>query len=62
MYEYDDVKQAYKAIIEVGKKQCGMFGAIAAQAQHKKNMSTLKGKAQELYVLLLNDVEINYQK
>ena len=62
MYSYDDVKQAYTAIIEVGKKRGGMFGSVGAQIQHKKNLMKLEGNAKELYIKLLEDKEINYQK
>ena len=62
MYTYDEVKQAYAAIIEVGKKRAGLFGSVGAQIQHKKNLMTLKDKAKELYIKLLEDKEINYQQ
>ncbi len=62
MYDYNDVKQAYTAIIEVGKKRVGLFGSVGAQIQHKKNLMTLEGNAKELYIKLLEDKEINYQQ
>ena len=61
MYSYDDVKKAYAAIIEVGKKQAGMFGSVGAQVQYQKNLRTLDGKARELYIKLIEDKDINYK-
>lgn len=60
-YSYEDVKQAYKAIIEVGKANViGLFGPLSAQVKHKQNLKKLDGSARELYEKLLNDDEINY--
>ena len=61
MYSYNDVKKAYAAIIEVGKKQAGMFGSVGAQVQHQKNLRMLDGKARELYIKLIEDKDINYK-
>ena len=65
-YNYEDVKQAYKAIIEVGKvsastSMLGTFGGnFLVQNQHRKNLKNLDGAALELYEKLLNDEDINY--
>lgn len=60
-YSYDDVKKAYKAIIEVGKANVsGLFGPLSAQLKHKQNLKELEGSAKELYEKLLNDESINY--
>lgn len=60
-YNYEDVKQAYKAIIEVGKANVtGLFGPLSSQMQHRKNLKNLDGAALELYEKLLNDEDINY--
>lgn len=58
-YTYEDVKQAYAAIIEVGKSQA-LFGPFAVDLQHVKNLQTLEGAAKELYEKLLSDETINY--
>lgn len=64
MYTYEDVKQAYAAIIEVGKANvkgsCGMFGAFYANQQHRRNLKSLEGNAKELYAKLMEDKSINY--
>lgn len=62
MYSYDNVKQAYMAVNEVHKKRNGMFGSVGAQIQHQQNLMKLEGNAKELYIKLLEDEEINYQK
>ena len=59
-YTYEDVKQAYKAIIEVGRANIRFGGALAAQMKHRENLGKLKGNAKELYEKLLNDKDINY--
>ena len=60
-YTYEDVKKAYKAIIEVGRARAiGVFGPWSAQVRHRQNLKELEGAAKELYVQLLNDDEINY--
>ena len=60
-YTYDDVKEAYKAVIEVGKAQAkGLFGGLSAQVQHSKNLKKLDGAAKELYNKLMSDKSINY--
>lgn len=60
-YSYEDVKKAYMAIIEVGRKRVvGVFGPFSAQVQHRQNLKELDGSAKELYEKLLNDDEINY--
>lgn len=60
-YSYDDVKKAYKAIIEVGKANAiGLFGPMSAQVKHRQNLKELEGSAKELYEKLLNDKSINY--
>lgn len=38
-YSYEHVKNAYKAIIEVGRARViGLFGPLSAQVQHRKNL------------------------
>lgn len=60
-YSYEDVKKAYKAIIEVGKANVtGLFGPFSAQVKHRQNLKELNDSARELYERLLNDDEINY--
>ena len=60
-YSYEDMKKAYKAIIEVGKANVsGMFGPFSAQMKHKQNLKELDESARELYERLLNDPDINY--
>lgn len=60
-YSYEDVKKAYKAIIEVGRANViGLFGPVSAQVKHRQNLKELDGAALELYEKLLNDKEINY--
>lgn len=60
-YNYEDVKQAYKAIIEVGRANViGLFGPVSAQVQHRKNLKQLEGAALELYEKLINDEDVNY--
>lgn len=60
-YSYEDVKKAYKAIIEVGRARAiGLFGPLSAQVRHRQNLKELEGSAKELYEKLLNDEEINY--
>lgn len=60
-YTYENVKEAYKAIIEVGKARAiGLFGGLSAQVQHRQNLKKLDGKTKELYEKLLNDKSINY--
>lgn len=60
-YTYEDVKNAYKAIIEVGKaRMVGVFGPWSAQVQHRKNLKELDGAAKELYEKLVSDETINY--
>lgn len=57
-YAYEDVKKAYEAIIEVGKRniRSGQFGA---QMQHCNNLWELEGAALELYEKLTSDESIN---
>lgn len=59
-YTYEDVKQAYKAIIDVGRANVRFGGAFAAQMKHNENLFKLKDNAKELYEKLLNDKDINY--
>lgn len=60
-YTYEDVKIAYKAIIEVGKANVvGLFGPVSAQVKHRQNLKELEGAALELYEKLINDESINY--
>ena len=63
-YTYEDVREAYKAIIEVGRVNVahggGMFGAFYANKQHDKNLKALNDSAKELYEKLMNDKSINY--
>ena len=60
-YTYENVKEAYKAIIEVGKaRTIGLFGPMSAQVRHYQNLKQLEGASKELYERLLNDKEINY--
>lgn len=60
-YSYEHVKNAYKAIIEVGRARViRLFGPLSAQVQHRKNLKQLDGATKELYEKLLNDKEINY--
>ena len=49
-YSYEHVKNAYKAIIEVGRARViGLFGPLSAQVQHRKNLKQLDGATKELY-------------
>lgn len=60
-YTYEDVKQAYKAIIEVGKARVvGLFGPFSAQVKHRQNLKELDSAARELYEKLMSDETINY--
>ena len=60
-YTYEDVKNAYKAVIEVGKAHAiGLFGPLSAQMQHRRNLKELDGSAKELYEKLMNDESIHY--
>lgn len=56
-YSYDDVKNAYIAIIKLGKAKV-MFGITTAQ--HVYNLTQLDDKAKELYKKLMNDKSIHY--
>lgn len=61
-YSYEDMKKAYKAIIEVGKaNMLGLFGPLSAQVKHRQNLKELNDSARELYERLLEDPDINYQ-
>ena len=61
-YSYEEVKKAYRAIIEVGRANLvGLFGPLSAQIQHAKNLSELDDTTKELYLKLLNDDDINYR-
>lgn len=61
-YSYEEVKKAYKAIIEVGRANVvGLFGPLSAQRQRAKNLSELDETTKELYLKLLNDDDINYK-
>ena len=60
-YSYENVKEAYMAIIEVGRANVsGFMGQWKAQRQHTKNLQTLEGASKELYVRLIEDKTINY--
>ena len=61
-YTYENVKEAYKAIIEVGKATVsgGLLGTIGANIQHNKNLNKLEGASKELYKKLIEDEDINY--
>lgn len=59
-YTYEEVKQAYAAIIAVGRANIRFGGALAAQMKHNENLHKLKGNAKELYQKLTSDEEINY--
>lgn len=60
-YTYEDVKQAYKAVIEVGKANViGLFGPLSAQVKHRQNLKELEGAARDLYEKLMSDETINY--
>lgn len=60
-YTYENVKEAYKAIIEVGRaNMIGLFGPMSAQVKHRQNLKQLEGASKELYERLLNDESINY--
>ncbi len=59
-YSYEEVKQAYVGIIEVGKMS-SLFGNMTAQMQHTKNLEQLDGAAKDLYIKLMTDKSINYQ-
>lgn len=60
-YSYEDVKKAYKAIIEVGRANViGPFGPASAKVKHIQNLKELDGAVLKLYEKLLSDEEINY--
>lgn len=61
-YTYENVKEAYKAIIEIGKATAkgGLIGGFTANIQHNKNLNKLEGASKELYQKLLDDEDINY--
>ena len=60
-YTYEDCKNAYAAIVKVGRANVmGLFGPLSAQVQHNKNLKELDDSAKELYEKLLNDPDINY--
>lgn len=60
-YSYEDVREAYKAVIDVGRANViGLFGPLSAQVRHRQNLKELKGSAKELYEKLMNDKTINY--
>lgn len=58
-YSYNEVKEAYKAIIRVGKANV-KFGPVTADVMHRRNLRELDGATKELYEKLINDEEINY--
>ena len=58
-YTYEDVKQAYAAIIAVGRANV-CFGAFASRRKHAENLFKLKGDAKELYKKLTSDKDVNY--
>lgn len=58
-YNYEQVKEAYKAIIRVGKANV-KFGQLTANVIHRKNLRELEGDVKELYEKLINDEDINY--
>ena len=61
-YTYENVKEAYMAIIKIGRSTVsgGLFGTINANIQHNKNLNSLEGASKELYQKLLEDKDINY--
>lgn len=60
-YTYEEVREAYKAIIKVGEARVkGLVPYVATQLQHSKNLVELEGGARDLYEKLINDDSINY--
>lgn len=58
-YNYEQVKEAYKAIIRVGESTV-KFGQVAANIMHRRNLRELDKATKELYEKLINDEDINY--
>ena len=60
-YTYENVRDAYAAIIKVGEARVnGLVPFVAVQVQHSKNLKELDDAARDLYEKLISDDSINH--